>query len=178
MVARYAVRTEKVLETIVWLANAKPGIDIYHVVKCAFFADRYHLNKYGRPISGDNYIADTYGPLGNSIYKILNCDPIEMLALNGNGRLPIRVGDRWTVTAERSANSQILSKSDVEALQWAVEEVADLSFNELVAKTHADPAYIAAEGGRMKYEDFLDVDDPKRKEKAADLEATARYAVL
>lgn len=178
MAAKYAVHTAKVLETIVWLANARPGIDIYHVVKCAFFADKYHLNKYGRPISGDNYIADTYGPLGRSIYSILNGDPIEMIALGGNGTLPVHVGDRWAVTADRLANTRVLSKSDVEALEWAIEEAAHLSFNELVSMTHADPAYIAANGGRMKYEDLLNADDPKRQEKAADLEETASHAVF
>lgn len=178
MIAQYSVNTEKVLEAIVWFANAKPGIDIYHVVKCAFFADKYHLNKYGRPIAGDNYIADTYGPLGNSVYRILNQDPIEMIALGGNGRLPISVGDRWTVRADRPASVRVLSKSDVEALQWAIEEVGDLSFDDLVARTHADPAYVAAEGGRMKYEDLLNPDDPNRAEKAADLQASAQYAVL
>ena len=93
--AQYAVHTAKALETIVWLANARAGIDVYHVIKCAFFADKYHLNKYGRPIAGDNYIADTYGPLGRSVYRILNRDPIEMIALGGNGDLPVRIGERW-----------------------------------------------------------------------------------
>lgn len=178
MAARYAVHTAKALETIVWLANAKPGIDIYHVVKCSFFADKYHLNKYGRPISGDNYVADTYGPLGRSVYNIMNGDPIEMLALGGNGPLPIHVGDRWMVIADRCANTRVLSKSDVEALEWAVHEVADLSFGELVDITHNDPAYIAANGGRMRYEDLFNEDAPHREEKAAELEETARHAVF
>ena len=179
MAARYAVHTRKALETIVWLANARPGIDVYHVVKCAFFADKRHLNRYGRLISGDTYVADTYGPLGTSIYRILKGDPIEMLALDDNsGPLPFRVGSRWKVIADREANTAILSQSDVEALQAAVQEVADLSFGELVDLTHDDPAYIAADGGVMRYEDLLDPSDPKRAEKAADLEATARLAVF
>lgn len=178
MIAQYAVHTGKALEVIIWLANAKPGIDVYHVVKCAFFADKYHLNKYGRPIIGDNYIADTYGPLGRSVYNIMRREPIEMIALGGNGDLPIRIGERWAVIADRGPNTRILSASDVEALGHAVEEVADLSFGELVDITHADPAYIAANGGRMKYEDMLDEDTPKREEKAAELAETARYAVF
>ena len=44
--------------------------------------------------------------------------------------------------------------------------------------THEEGAYIAADGGRMKYEDMLDEDDPQRDEKAADLAETARFAVL
>ncbi|HEY1932506.1 MAG TPA: Panacea domain-containing protein [Acetobacteraceae bacterium] len=176
--ARYAVHTAKALETIVWLANANPGIDIYHVVKGAFYADKYHLNKYGRPISGDDYQADTYGPLGQSVYRLLNGDPIEMLALGGNGPLPFAVGDRWQVTADREANGRLLSASDVEALTYAIGFVRNLSFDDLVRLTHEEGAYIAADGGRMRYEDLLDEDDPRRKEKADDLAETARFAVF
>ena len=178
--ARYAVHTAKAVEVIVWLANAKPGIDIYHVVKCAFFADKDHLNRHGRPITGDDYDADTYGPLGRSVHRLLRRDPIEMLALGGNGILPFRVLDnaRWIVEVDRGANLQVLSKSDVDALQSAVEEVGDLSFNELVNRTHAEPAYIAANGGRMRFEDLLDRADPQGDEKAADLAETAPRAVF
>ena len=178
MAARYAIYTAKALEVIVWLANAQPGIDIYHVVKCVFFAEKRHLNQYGRPIIGDNYTADTYGPLGRSVYNLLTRDPIEMIALDGNGKLPIRIADRYTVVADREPNPRLLSASDVDALRWAVDEVGNLSFGELVDITHADPAYVAANGGRMRYEDLLDEDTPDRNRKAADLEEVARYAVF
>lgn len=178
--ARYAVNTAKAVETILWLANAKPGIDIYHVVKCAFFADKDHLNRYGRPIAGDDYDADTYGPLGRVIYRLFRRDPIEMLALGSNGTLPFRVVDeaQWVVEADREANTRLLSQSDIEALQKALDEVGDLSFDELVERTHREPAYVAANGGRMRYEDLLDPDDPYRAEKAADLADAARHAVF
>jgi uncharacterized phage-associated protein len=178
--ARYAVHTAKALEVIVWLANAKPGIDVYHVVKCAFFADKDHLNRHGRPIAGDDYDADSYGPLGRSIYGLLRRDPIEMLALEGNGQLPFHVRDdaKWAVIPEREANLRLLSASDVAALQRAVAEFSDLSFGELVDITHEDPAYIAAAGGRIRYEDLLDRTDPDYVDKAADLADVARHAVF
>jgi uncharacterized phage-associated protein len=176
--ARYAIHTAKALESIVWLANACPEIDIYHIVKAAFFADKDHLNEYGRPIAGDDYQADTYGPLGQCVYRLLKGDPIEMLALGGNGPLPFKVDNRWRVTADREANTRILSDSDVAALQRAVNFVAPLGFNELVGMTHQEKAYIEANGGRMRYEDLLNEDDPDRAEKAADLAETARFAVF
>ncbi len=179
-VARYAVHTAKAVEVILWLANAKPGIDIYHVAKCAFFADKDHLNGFGRPIAGDDYDADTYGPLGRSVYRLLRRDPIEMLALGGNGLLPFRVLDsaHWAVEADREANLKILSKSDVDALRNALDEIGDLSFGDLVDLTHAEPAYAAANGGRMRYEDLLDPADPQRDEKAADIAGAAPHAVF
>ena len=178
-VARYAVHTAKAVEVIVWLANAKPGIDVYHVVKCAFFAEKDHLNRHGRPITGDDYDAAAYGPLGRSVYGLLRRDPIEMLALGGNGQLPFRVRDDagWVVVPDREVNARLLSASDIGALQRAL-DVADLSFEALCDMTHEDPAYIAAAGGRMRYEDLLDPADPDHAAKAEDLADTARHAVF
>jgi hypothetical protein len=44
--------------------------------------------------------------------------------------------------------------------------------------THDEPAYIEANGGRMKYEDFFDEDDPHREDRAADLAETVRNTVF
>jgi uncharacterized phage-associated protein len=179
MAARYAVNTTKVLEAILWLANARPGIDIYHVVKGAFYADKFHLNRHGRPIAGDDYDAHMYGPLGDVVYGLLRRDPMEVLALGGNGDLPFSVDEQtFVVSVQREANLRILSKSDVDALTEALAFVADKSFDELVEISHREAAYIAADGGRMKYEDLLDPEDPRRDEKAAYLAETAASAAL
>jgi len=163
----------------VWLAKKRPRIDIYHVVKCAFYADKYHVNKYGRPIAGDHYVADTYGPLGKAVYGLIKGDPFEILALGGNGNLPFKTeGPHLQVIATRDANSNRLSASDVEALEWAVDEYADKTFDELYDESHADPAYIAAEGGTMRYEDLLDARDPEREAKAQDIQERAVSALL
>jgi hypothetical protein len=151
---------------------------MYHVVKCAFYAEKYHLNKYGRPIVGDDYVADTYGPLGQAVYGLMKGDPFEILALGGNGDLPFKVGDRWQITATRESNGNRLSDSDVEALDWAVRQYADMTFDELVDESHGEYAYIAASGGRMRYEDLLDRSDPQCGAKAQALEEMAESALL
>ncbi len=101
-----------------------------------------------------------------------------MLALGGNGILPFKVRDQWRITADREANTRILSVSDVEALRHGLDVVQPRTFDELVDMTHEEKAYIAANGGRMRYEDLLDEDDPQRDQKAEDLADTARFAVL
>ena len=35
-------------------------------LKLVFFADRYHLRLYGRPITNDRYLAMKYGPVASS----------------------------------------------------------------------------------------------------------------
>jgi Protein of unknown function (DUF4065) len=178
MAARYAVSTAKVLEVILWLANERPGMDIYHVVKCAYYADKYHLNNYGRPIAGDSYQAANYGPLGTCLYGLLRGDPMELLALGGNGNLPFTVTSPGAeVTATREPNMRRLSESDVEALRWAVNRYADLSFDELYSMSHREFAYRNAEGGRIRYEDMLDP-SPDLEERRKAIAETAPHAAL
>ena len=161
MSARYAVSTSKALEVILWLANARAGIDIYHVVKAAFYADKYHVNRYGRPIFGDDYKADKYGPLGDVVYGLLRGNPLEILALGGNGAVPFSVSKKkFLVSPDREANTKRLSASDIEALREGLGFVTGKSFDDLVDISHEDRAYIAANGGRMRYEDILDPKDP------------------
>jgi uncharacterized phage-associated protein len=174
MSAQYTVHTAKAVETILWVANARPGIDLYHLIKTVYFADRSHVAKYGRPIFGENYKADTYGPKGTTVYGLLNGDAMEQIALGNNGPLPFKLGEAWTVIADRDANERMLSASDIAALKSALDKVADMSFEDLVEITHNDPAYQAANGGRIKYEDMLDSNDPKYEVLAEDLSESAR----
>lgn len=177
--ARYSAETSKACEVIIWLANRKPKIDVYHVVKCAFLADKYHLNEYGRPITGDTYNAAPYGPLGQVVYGLLSGEPFALLALGGNGQPPFSVNRSFPfdVTAVREANLDKLSGSDVEALEYAVREFADLSFDEIYLLTHNDPAYANADGFSMRYEDFLS-SSKDRDEKIQYIRETAPHVVF
>jgi uncharacterized phage-associated protein len=177
MSARYIPDTGKVLEVILWLAAASE-MDIYHVVKCAYYADKRHLNQYGRPIAGDWYEADEYGPLGRCVYGLLRGNPLELLALQSNGGLPFKVRDNdHVVVAERESNKARLSESDVQALDWAVNNYAHLTFNELLELSHEEEAYRKADGGRMRYEDMLE-HTPDRDQRAEDIAENASYAVF
>jgi hypothetical protein len=176
---RYIPSVAKALEVILWAAEKRPGIDIYHLVKAAFFADKYHVAHYGRPITGDVYRAAWFGPLPQVIYGLLRHEPIEMLALAHNGPLPFQVDSTsYRVNAERGPNMRKLSASDVEALEHGLKEVDGTSFNQLFDKTHRDPAYLNAIAGTMDYRDFIPENDPQRKAKIEYLEEVAPVAVL
>lgn len=178
-VLRYIPSVAKALEVILWLAERKNGIDVYHVVKSAFYADKYHITKYGRPLIGDAYRAAWFGPLPQVIYGLLRYEPIEILALDTNGALPFRVEvGSFRVYADRGPNTKRLSASDVEALEHGLSEVGDSSFDELMGKTHRDPAYTNAVAGSMDYRDFIPKNDPQRKKKIEYLEEVSPFAVL
>ena len=172
-IPRYRTNVSKALETILWLATRQAGIDVYHVVKACYFADKHHVSRYGRPICGDSYEAAPFGPLPQIVYGLLRSDPIEMLALGGNGDLPFVVDRQHRVTAKREANLRLLSESDAEALAFALDHVRNRSFNDLFEETHSDPAYVKATGGRMDYRDMISDEDPARDDKRAYIEETS-----
>lgn len=174
---RYIPSVSKALEVVLWLAERQNGIDFYHLVKAAFYADKYHIARFGRPIVGDVYRAAWFGPLPQVIYGLLRHEPMEILALGNSGPLPFKV-ENFRVYNERAPNSERLSESDIEALEYGFKEVAGKSFDELVEQTHRDPAYQNALAGLMDYRDFIPDDDPKKRKKIEYLEEVAPISVL
>lgn len=174
----YIPSVAKALEVILWLSHECRGIDFYRLVKACFFADKYHLAKYGRPIVGDVYRAAWYGPLPQAIYGLLRHEPMEILALGNRGPLPFKVDEGYCVHPEREPNLDRLSESDIEALRHGLSQVAGKSFDALVRETHRDPAYVNAHSGVMDYRDFIPDSDPQKRLKIADLEEFAGHAVF
>lgn len=174
----YTANVQKAVEVVLWFAAQSSPIDVYRVVKGAFFADQRHIRKFGRPIVGDQYRAVMWGPLPQVIYGVIRRRPIEMQALQSNGDLPFRLEGEYNIKADREPNLDLLSTSDQEALQYGWEQVRDKTFDELCDLTHADPAYVLANGGVMDYRNFLEQDDPRRAEKAEFIKEVAPYAVF
>src|SRR3954465_16031103 len=123
---RFNFNPEKALEALVWIAARDPGITFYYIVKVLYYADKLHLNRFGRPILGDRYIAMEHGPVPSVVYDMLGrdrfLDPdliarVEAGLEFGSGRPP-------TVRAKRDANTQVLSRTDIECLQ---NEIARIS---------------------------------------------------
>src|SRR5436190_235803 len=68
---RFNFDESKVLETLVYLARVWPGITPFYLSKILFFADRDHLFAFGRPVTGDAYVAMAHGPVPSRVYDIV-----------------------------------------------------------------------------------------------------------
>ncbi|HEY7301046.1 MAG TPA: Panacea domain-containing protein [Xanthobacteraceae bacterium] len=172
---RFNFDESKVLETLVYLARAWPGITPFYLSKVLFFADRDHLRAYGRPVTGDAYVAMAHGPVPSRVYDIIkgnldffgDPDAIEA-ALKIN-----RSGKYHRVYANRDPKLDLLSETDIAALDAAVRLCRGNSLTYLSNLTHQEPAWArAATNGEMDPE--LLVPEEMREE----VREAAAYVVL
>ena len=62
---RFTFNPEKALEALVWVARQWSDISFYYMVKVLYYADKEHLNRFGRPILGDHLDPRLGGGFGN-----------------------------------------------------------------------------------------------------------------
>jgi len=93
--------------------------------------------------------------------------------------LPFEVqkrGSKPVVIPLRSPQTEYFSKSDMEALDYAVKNYSNMSFTELTNISHQHPAWKnAGFKGVMNYEDFI---DPVNKELIEELKENSRYMCI
>ncbi len=136
---------EKALEVILYLAQKAPIPDIYHICKVIYFADRYHLEEYGRQICNDTYYAMKHGPVPSNIYQMLkDARDKEDSAISTTEILTVEGKPSHKVTVARSSNLNSLSLSDIEALDQAIANYGKMSFDELQNLSH-DKAWESAD---------------------------------
>jgi len=132
----------KAIEVLLYIAARVP--DMYKALKVLYFADLEHLQRYGRQICGDSYVAMRHGPVPSGAYDLVKLARGEGL---GWADYPIRedfaVQD-VTIIPRREANLALLSASDVECLDLAIERVRPLSFGQLRQLSH-DAAFAASD---------------------------------
>lgn len=144
---RFNFQWKKAVEAIDFIARLKPGITQYYIGKIVFFADREHVLDYGRPITGDRFVAMEHGPVPSAIRDLLKSDsgyPDEILE-RLNERVAIEHDGNKQHVFSRGADDFVhLSGSDREYLTQATAKYAGMSFGKLKELYHRDPAYETA----------------------------------
>ncbi|MEI7209937.1 Panacea domain-containing protein [Pectobacterium carotovorum] len=151
--------SEKALEAILYVASKAPIPDIYHVCKILYYADRFHLESYGRLVSGDHYNAMKDGPVASNTYDIIKI-------ARGDGRyIPngcdvTSVREAFGISGKkvnplRNPDEDIFSDSDLECIDKSIEMLGRMSFEEIRNKSH-DPAWESADSnGEMSLESII-----------------------
>lgn len=178
---RFRFAPAKARAAVQWMlqeAQSAP-LDLHTILKTCYFADKRHLNRWGRPIFGARYRAMRYGPVPVEIYEMLKGEPYWLPEL-GAERYPWRlVGFRVVEEQGRNEPPDLdeLSKSDLECLREAFAQARSMTFDQRTAATHG-PDWQKAELGWMRYEDMIEPDNPRRDEILETLEEIADRMVL
>ncbi len=131
---------EKAVEVILWFCAKKKGkINRYNLLKALFYAEIEHLNKYGRPIIGDTYIAMKYGTVPSLIDNLITKNAIAF-SKERIRSLPYDL-NKNDILAKREANNKFFSKSDIKCLENAFKKYGKLPFGKLRDVNHAHKAW-------------------------------------
>jgi len=165
---KYKPNPHKVIEALVYVAKKCPGRGFHFVLKTLYFADKLHLQRYGRPVLGDTYIKMSFGPVGSLAYDFLKLSdfaPLELLDVVERALRVERDGKKPKVHAQRDFNPDLFSKTDLEVLEEASNHCSRMDFNTRTMITHDEPAWVEAQmRGEMDYELILDEDAENRDE--------------
>lgn len=137
---RFALDLEKTIEVLLYITTRVS--DMHLALKILYFADKKHLEKYGRFIAGDRYIAMKNGVVPSGGYDILKIArnnsifPNNYLGINDTFKVQ---GDK-TIIPQREANLDYLSETDIECLNESIEENKNLTFSQAHHKS-VDAAY-------------------------------------
>lgn len=148
-----------------------PQFDKYRALKLLFLADREHLVRFGRPITGDLYNALPYGPTPSATHDLL--DDVENVAVEGKGTEDERVLELLrafsvvdlpypTYKPLAAPDLDALSETDLNVLDHVAVEHGHKDFTQLKHLTHNFAAYkrvwcddVPFKRFPMKFEDFF-----------------------
>ena len=151
---RFNINTQKAVETVLWVIERGES-NVYNIMKILFAADKFHLNKHGRPVTGDRYVAMEFGTVPSWIYDATKLKESKIGFIKKDMLLEAE--------PRRKANMELMSESDIEALEHGFNEYAKLSFKRVLEKNHKERAWILArersplsEAPDMLFEDMID----------------------
>ena len=184
-VVRLTPNGDRIREAIIFLVGEgdkrKIVLTQYMILKTLFLADKAHLNRYGRPITFDNYAAMKDGPVPSLAYSVLK-EEVTALSQIGLKRPAWKKKPAPAISerafsfsnAAREYDKDLLSETDIEILSEWLTVVASLSFSQIRKLTHGDPAYVAAwkedeakRGFDMSYGMLFEVPDFERAQDLA-----------
>lgn len=135
----------------------KPA-NVYNVLKCLYYADRKHLQEYGRQIYGDTFYALEHGPVPSAAYEIVKY-------ANGRAKWDLRFPEAFELlevndvylSARGAADTDLLSRSDMACLLEAARKYGKMPFGKLKRLSHQGKAFEnAGPNGEMKLSDLVE----------------------
>ena len=126
-------------------------------IKLIWAADRYHLRKYGRLVSTDDYVAMKYGPVGSVTKRIAEDDRFFMdLHVLDYAKDYVTPDDSGNIViSHKAVDESRFSKTDIEALEFAWGTFGRLDGFKIAKISHEYPEW-------LKFKDVIEAGEQKR----------------
>ncbi len=152
----FTFKPRKFASVVAYLAARRPGITKKTLCKIIYFADKEHLLRYGRPITGDRYYALEQGPIpsrGLDAINAKNKHPEDDAEVAKYGKLR-----GWTFEWNgKPPDVKALSKSDIKVLDEVFGRIGHLQAWQLEELSHKEVAWLRADqNGPMDFEIFFE----------------------
>jgi uncharacterized phage-associated protein len=164
---------KKATQAINFFALKQGGhINEMKALKLIYFADRYHLRKYGRLVTNDTYFAMDNGPVPSGAKDIAEGSSFLGKVEKEYSAGYLKKKDSYTLFSLKPLDTGVFSDSDIEALNFAWERFGKFGQFDLAKLTHRYPEWSKHESSlrnvasrkQMNLTDFLD-DPTKNAEK-------------
>jgi|GEM_PF-1018979 hypothetical protein len=132
----------KFLNPILYILNSVGGpLNKYNILKILYFADQYGLVEYNQKVTEDWYEKNPYGPVAYHAYDIMKAveGRNELLDKKFLSEYLQKTGEHNFVALQK-VDLDEFTKIQIECLDKSIAENKNLSFNELLKKSH-DQAY-------------------------------------
>jgi uncharacterized phage-associated protein len=157
MAIQFEFKPEKLASAVAYMAERVPGLTKKQICKLLYFADKEHLLRYGRTITGDRYHALPQGHIPSAGLDVMNGrvkhvgnGPVQ--ALRKYGQLK-----GWVFQVSRSPDLKVFSRSDRQVLDKIVAEMGHLTAEQLEDLCHQEPSYKKTPpNARVPFELFFD----------------------
>ena len=104
-------------------------------LKLLFFAEKYHMQQYARSITNDTFFAMKNGPVASAARDILGFDDINSNIDYQSKFIENSVSHSYKYTLD-GIQLDMLSDTDIEALDFAIDTYGKMDQWELVEETH------------------------------------------
>ena len=154
---KFKFNKQKSIEAVLYLISksGKNTYDLYKIIKMIFEADKYHLNHYMRPVTGDHFVSMAKGIVPSNIYDLCKIDDSKAAFFRKSPRM---------FRANRIANCEYLSESDIEALDNAFNKLDPLTIGQICERNHAEnhawgKNFVEGTSKKISFDELID--DPE-----------------
>jgi uncharacterized phage-associated protein len=143
---RFTAIPEKMVNVMAFFAEQCPGSTKMKIFKLMYYADKEHLLRYGRPITGDRYVRMKWGPTPSTSYDMTKGSaPLRQMTLF-QSKLAVHGN---TMKGLHSPDMTVFSRSDETILREIVGRYGKMTAAQLSNLSHREATWTKTQENRL-----------------------------